>query len=55
MLGQKNFQIKINSTIDFVFLRLSDLHRELATFLKKVFFDGFCLDLKKLIYIGYLY
>ena len=41
MLGQKNFQVKINSSIDFVFFRLSDLPRYLATFQITVFFDGF--------------
>ena len=27
MLDQKNFQVKINSSIDFIFFQLPDLHR----------------------------
>ena len=40
MLEQKkNFQVKINSSIDFVFFQLPDLPRDLTTFQKRAVFD----------------
>ena len=52
---KKNFQVKINSSIDFVFFQLPDLLGYLTTFKKGCFFMVFDEIFKKLTYIAYLY
>ena len=38
-LRKKKFQVKINSSMDFVFFQLPDLQRDLTTFQKRAAFD----------------
>ena len=41
MHDQKKIQVKINSSINFIFFQLLDLHRYQETFPKMVFFNDF--------------
>ena len=52
---KKKFQVKINSSIDFVFFATAGFTRVFNNFLKKAFFVVFDEIFKKLTYIAYLY